>query len=569
MNIRLFIPKMILMLTLIMICESSISKPRVVPKAMDFNSQNRKELISYNPLFESLFAFLDTVNLSLLEPGRYEILKDEVFFFINEKGLIPKDSALLEVHNDYLDMHVAFSSAEGFGVKERKECISPRDKMRGDILFYNDSYSTIINLEKGQFIVFSPEYAHAPMIGDGRVIRKAVFKIKVDKSAFYKECDSLAMVKPRIIKNENKKYSTKNLDYGMTIGIERTPKGRIWSCWCGGGDNGDSFFVLAWSDNNGKRWTDVKYVIDPHDSSLPLKRRTIVGQLWTDPLGRLWLFFDQAMTYFDGRGGNWYSICNNPDDKDPVWSEPQYIGIGCTLNKPTVMSTGEWVLPVSLWPRSRIDILLEKEWDQNPLKEAYHELDHLRGAHAYVSTDEGKTWEDRGMVKFPEPSFDEHLFVELPENRWWMTARTGLGIWQSFSTDRGYSWSEPEKYLEHVNSRHFILRLASGKLLMIKHGMPDKKLKSRSHLRAFLSTDNGKTWVGNLLLDERTGISYPTGFQSPDGYIYISYDYERSKCGEIYMAKFNEEDILSGGIVSSKGKLQRLISKPGKIKSKK
>ncbi|MCG4736526.1 glycoside hydrolase [Bacteroides intestinalis] len=170
------------------------------------------------------------------------------------------------------------------------------------------------------------------------------------------------MIPPLVNTNPGKKYNAKNLDYGMTIGIERTPGGRIWACWVGGGDNANAFFVLAWSDDEGKKWTKTKVVIDPHDESLPLKRRTIVGQLWTDPLGRLWLFFDQAMTYYDGRSGNWYTLCENPDFENPVWSEPVYLGIGCTLQKPTVMSSGEWVLPVSIWPRSRMDILLEKGW---------------------------------------------------------------------------------------------------------------------------------------------------------------------------------------------------------------
>lgn len=377
--------------------------------------------------------------------------------------------------------------------------------------------------------------------------------------------DSLAMVPPTIDTNPGKEYNIENLDYGMTIGIERTPGGRIWACWVGGGDNADAFFVLAWSDNDGEDWTNTKVVIDPHDTSLPLKRRTIVGQLWTDPLGRLWLFFDQAMTYFDGRAGNWYTVCENPDSENPTWSEPVYLGFGCTLQKPTVMSSGEWVLPVSLWPRSRMDILLEKEWEENPLKGAYPELDDLRGAHIMVSTDLGKKWNFRGKVNFPKPSFDEHLIIERNDDKWWMTARTGAGIWQSFSTDKGFKWTEPEKYQEHVNSRHFIMRLTSGNLLMVRHGIPDRKLTSRSHLRAFISIDEGKTWQGNLLLDERTGVSYPTGFQAPDGYIYISYDHQRTREGDVLMARFNENDVLSERIVSKRGKLRMQISKPGKV----
>ena len=79
------------------------------------------------------------------------------------------------------------------------------------------------------------------------------------------------------------------------------------------------------------------------------------------------------------------------------------------------------------WPRSRMDILLEKGWKENPLKGAHPELDAKRGAHLMVSTDQGTTWEFRGMVKYPSPSFDEHLTIEKKDGSWWMTARTGVG----------------------------------------------------------------------------------------------------------------------------------------------
>ena len=190
-----------------------------------------------------------------------------------------------------------------------------------------------------------------------------------DSQDLFRICDSLAMQPPviREMRRADKaKYSVKKLEYGMTIGIERTPRGRIWNCFVSGGDDANAYFLLNWSDDGGKRWSDTKFIIDPHDDSLPLKRRTIVGQLWTDPLGRLWLFMDQSMTYFDGRSGNWCAVCENPDAAHPVWSEPRYIGFGCSLNKPTVLSNGEWVLPVSLWVRSRINVAKEIGWERSP-----------------------------------------------------------------------------------------------------------------------------------------------------------------------------------------------------------
>src|SRR5690606_3894952 len=168
----------------------------------------------------------------------------------------------------------------------------------------------------------------------------------------------------------------------QTADIQDTYRKRNpWACWVGGGDNEDAFFVLNYSDDDGGTWSDPKLVIDPQNPALSEKRRTIVGNLWTDPSGRLWLFFDQAMTYFDGRAGFWYSRCDNPNDNKPEWSEPVRIWHGCALNKPIVLKDSTWVLDVSLWDRSKIK--------SDVFKNAFPELDSLRMANILVSTDEG------------------------------------------------------------------------------------------------------------------------------------------------------------------------------------
>jgi hypothetical protein len=64
------------------------------------------------------------------------------------------------------------------------------------------------------------------------------------------------------------------------------------------------------------------------------------------------------------------------------------------------------------------------------------------------------------------------------------------------------------------------------------------------------------------VLDERTGISYPDGFQSPNGTIYISYDRNRATDGEILLARFTEADILAGKLTGPTSKLKMLISRP-------
>jgi sialidase-1 len=363
----------------------------------------------------------------------------------------------------------------------------------------------------------------------------------------------LALIPPRMNTSPLPEYGYDRLDYGMTIGIERTPGGRLWACWVAGGDSPKAFFVLATSDDDGETWSEPRLVVDSHNANLPRDRSVLVGNLWTDPLGRLWLIFDQSMEMFDGRGGVWTSICENPDANQPVWSRPRRIWHGVTLNKPTVLSSGEWMLPISLDQRGGL----------HDFKGTFTELDPLRGANVFVSTDQGATWQRRGVAQFPKPDWHEHMIVERKDGTLWMLARTRSGIMESTSTDSGRTWSEPvPSKVKHPVARFHIRRLASGRILLVKHGETIDGHEGRSKLTAWLSEDEGQTWKGGLMLDERKGISYPDGFQGPDGTIYISYDRNRATDGEILLSRFTEEDILAGKLVGSKSKLKILISRP-------
>ena len=363
----------------------------------------------------------------------------------------------------------------------------------------------------------------------------------------------LALVPPTMNTSPLPEYGYDRLDYGMTIGMERTPRGRLWACWVAGGDSPDAFFVLATSDDDGETWSAPRLVVDSHSKNLPRKRSILVGNLWTDPKGRLWLFFDQSMDMFDGRGGVWTAICENPDADKPVWSAPRRIWHGVTLNKPTVLSSGEWMLPVSLDQRGGL----------GHFHGAFRALDLMRGANVFVSTDEGATWKRRGMARFPGPDWHEHMIVERKDKSLWMLARTRSGIMETTSTDGGRTWAKPvPSKVKHPVARFHIRRLASGRILLVKHGEAIDKHAGRSQLTAWLSGDEGQTWQGGLMLDRRGGVSYPDGVQAPDGTIYISYDRNRARDGHILMARFTEADVLAKKLVGRKSKLQMLISKP-------
>ena len=372
----------------------------------------------------------------------------------------------------------------------------------------------------------------------------------------------LALIPPVLNTEPLPQYDYDKLDYGMTIGIERTPKGRLWACWVAGGDSPKAFFVLATSDDDGETWSKPRLVVDSHSPRLPRDRSILVGNLWTDPLGRLWLIFDQSMEMFDGRGGVWASVCGNPDAEKPAWSPPRRIWHGVTLNKPTVLSTGEWMLPISL--DQRLGTQPSERGMFGPFQGLFPELDTLRGANVFVSTDKGATWQRRGAATFPNPDWHEHMIVERRDKSLWMLARTAKGIMQSTSTDGGRTWAESTEPpgIRQPNARFHIRRLISGKLLLVKHGDRIDAHEGRVKLSAWLSDDDGATWQGGLVLDERKGISYPDGFQAPDGTIFISYDRNRATDGEILLARFTEADVLAKQLTGPKSKLKMLISRP-------
>ena len=356
---------------------------------------------------------------------------------------------------------------------------------------------------------------------------------------------------PRVNFDPFPTYAKKYLPFAMSAGMEVTPRGRLWTCWIGGEDGPGAYLLASYSDDGGDAWRDPVFVIDPHDPALPYDLSTHVGCFWCDPRGRLWLFFQQSLGMFDGSSSNWAMHCDDPDAPVPNWSEPRYIGFGASLNKPIVRANGEWILPVALWERWHIT---------EPFGDCYRELDAVRGANAFVSLDEGDHWRHRGGMIFEESCFNEHSIVELRDGRLWMLSRCHAEVAQSFSQDGGITWQPQQTAFSHISSKCAFRRLRSGNILLVKHGTElGVATLTRCDLTAFLSMDDGATWSGGLLLDERKGVSYPEIAQAPDGDIYVHYDHNRAKDAEILCARFREEDVLAGTISTARAVLKNAI----------
>lgn len=323
-------------------------------------------------------------------------------------------------------------------------------------------------------------------------------------------------------------------------GIEATRGGNRFAVWYGGGDGEgrQNFLMLARRNpKNPDEWPIVLRVVHPGREI-----RCFDAALWLDPAGKLRLFWSQSRCretgkdVSDGVNGVWQSVCAEPDAPVPNWTRPERLCDGIMLNKPCIASDGSWLLPVSVWGDGI---------GGGKLPES---LRDVSGANLFVSTDGGQSFRRRGLARVEEGRlFDEHLFVERRDGSLLMLIRTLYGIAESRSTDGGQSWTPPQRSrLRGPGSRFALRRLKSGSLLLINHqcGVPFSPVREK--LTAYLSDDDGESWTAGMMIDPRTGVSYPDFTEESNGAILCVYDRDRYGDGEILLAEFTPDDVRKG-----------------------
>jgi len=241
--------------------------------------------------------------------------------------------------------------------------------------------------------------------------------------------------------------------------------------------------------------------------------------------------------------GVWAVVCDAPDAEKPVFGEPRRLANGIMMNKPIITEDGSWLICCSIWNCSTSE---------------HNDLPYERYPNVYRSKDSGETFALIGHADYEKRCIDEHMAVQLKDGRLWMLIRARDGIGQSFSDDGGVTWyGDSDSGLGGPCSRFCIRRLGSGNLILINH----HEFTGRNNLKAMISRDDGKTWEGFLMLDERANVSYPDLTEDENGRIYIAYDYERYKDKELYLADITEEDILAGRLVNPNSRLKVLVNK--------
>lgn len=145
--------------------------------------KNAELYYALTPRIKQAFDWLASVNVKTLNVGRHDIDGDDLFVNVQDIELKPRYDAALEVHNKYIDIQVMFGSKEEYGWAERSHCTRPNGEFdtERDVQFFADEPQFFYTLNEGQFAIFYPEDAHAPMLGVGKV-RKLIFKLRIEKS---------------------------------------------------------------------------------------------------------------------------------------------------------------------------------------------------------------------------------------------------------------------------------------------------------------------------------------------------------------------------------------------------
>ena len=352
-------------------------------------------------------------------------------------------------------------------------------------------------------------------------------------------------------------YRTKDPKYEESIrlyqgcpSIAISRGGRIFVAWYAGGTNEphiENYNLLIYSDDDGKTWSDHLLIIPSSEEKLI---HALDIQLFCDPDGKLHVYWVQnnvkpapdvmpkgvpgqtrvirdGYLFDDFSHSMWEIICENPDDENPVFSEPKRLDKGFLRCKPTLLSSGRWL---------------------------FFNYDQIDSRYGYsVSDDGGKTLSHRYACEKLPTTFDETMAYEKKNGEIRVFARNSLGeIGEFYMSDNAESYTEAKlSGIVGANSRFYVSRTPTGRILLVRNDDREKRI----NMTACLSDDDGETWAHNLLIDTRWTTYPDVDFYR--GNIYLVYDSGRITDREILFVRFTEDDIISGNKPEIK-----IISKP-------
>lgn len=280
-------------------------------------------------------------------------------------------------------------------------------------------------------------------------------------------------------------------------------------------------YLIAWFGGTKEKDNDVGIWITKGDGitwSYPIEVAKIREEPHWNPVlfkndkGEIILFFKVGAQIAIWE--TWYMVSK---DNGVSWSKAVELvsndkgGRGPVRNKPIILSNGNWMAGSSnesgLW-RAFVD----------------------------VSVDQGKTWSKSDYIAFDTTEVKDEGMIqptlwESTPGAVHMLLRTSAGyIYRSDSEDYGKTWTKAYKTtLPNPNSGIDLVKLANGTLVLL-YNDDNKNWGSRGKLKLAVSTDNGKSWVDEMDIEngkKEDEYSYPAIVSCGDE-IVLSYTWNRS-----------------------------------------
>ncbi|MGM9697017.1 MAG: YhcH/YjgK/YiaL family protein [Prevotella sp.] len=135
--------------------------------------------VALNPLFSDVVEFLNTHDLETMPEGKYEIKGKDLFLNITTAVSKTADTAVVETHNEMIDIQIPLSTAETYGYTPRRFLPEAEYNAEKDITKIPEIIADdFVTCRPGMFAIFFPQDGHAPCISEDEGIRKAIFKVK-------------------------------------------------------------------------------------------------------------------------------------------------------------------------------------------------------------------------------------------------------------------------------------------------------------------------------------------------------------------------------------------------------
>lgn len=254
------------------------------------------------------------------------------------------------------------------------------------------------------------------------------------------------------------------------------------------------------------------------------------GVVWQSPDGLVWLFYvvRYGSTWSTSRiqgkvsrdnGGSW-SDSFVVSDKEGMM----------VRNKPIVLDTGEYLLPVYLETGQNTEVVGPDSTSR-----------FLR----FDPKGKSSEWVEAGVIRSKKGNIQpgvvqlsrEHLIAYCRRGGGYGPVNDGYVI-RSESHDGGRTWTEgTDSPFRNPNSAVEFMKLQSGHLLLVFND----SMSQRTPLTAALSMDGDKSWPHRRNIGEqpKQSYAYPFAAQAADGRIHLVYTSDNRTV--IYHAVFDEE----------------------------